>query len=247
MPNNCPPHPRSAFTLIELLSAIAVLAILGAILIPAIGNVRQSAKETQGLSNLRQIGLAAVLYGNEHNGKLPSQREARANGENHWSMIMEAYTGTSEGQRSAIFVDPSSSVSPEYNAPQFILNPFVAPPAGFSQRTYLLHQVPARSNVIYAADGILDSHAGWAQQDMWNLGGQGQIWSSPVSMWAAAYGGNPKEPIAYQDIVAKPGGDGDIAYRAKGNSAAKVVFLDGSAAFMEKGSILARHIQPAYE
>lgn len=48
---------RGAFTLIELLTVIAIIGILAAILIPVVSRVRQSARESVGLSNLRQIGL----------------------------------------------------------------------------------------------------------------------------------------------------------------------------------------------
>jgi prepilin-type N-terminal cleavage/methylation domain-containing protein len=52
----------AAFTLIELLAVIAVIAILGAILIPAVSHVRESAHSTKCISNLRHLGVATSLY-----------------------------------------------------------------------------------------------------------------------------------------------------------------------------------------
>ena len=53
---------RSAFTLIELLVVIAIIAILAAILFPVFAQAKASAKNTQDLMNLRQVGLSSLLY-----------------------------------------------------------------------------------------------------------------------------------------------------------------------------------------
>lgn len=60
-----------AFSLIELLAAVAVIAILAAILIPVIGLARDSASQTRCLNNLRQFGIAAHNYALNHAGVLP--------------------------------------------------------------------------------------------------------------------------------------------------------------------------------
>ena len=64
------PHQR-AFTLIELLVVISIIAILAALLLPAIGMVRESARATKCNSNLRQIGLGMTAYAGQEDGKFP--------------------------------------------------------------------------------------------------------------------------------------------------------------------------------
>jgi prepilin-type N-terminal cleavage/methylation domain-containing protein/prepilin-type processing-associated H-X9-DG protein len=64
-------HKRGGFTLIELLVVIAIIAILAAILFPVFARARAKAVQSTCLSNLKQIGLAFVMYCGDHEGKYP--------------------------------------------------------------------------------------------------------------------------------------------------------------------------------
>jgi prepilin-type N-terminal cleavage/methylation domain-containing protein len=124
----------AAFTLVELLATIAVIAILAAVLLPALSNSKRKAVQTECASNLRQWGLAFRLYADDNDDFLPRRGQgvqalAKIDRPEDWFNSLPSYFGLQSFQLMV-----SNNIIPAAHAKSV----FICPSAENPGATYFL-------------------------------------------------------------------------------------------------------------
>lgn len=222
---------RRAFTLVELLVVIGIIALLISILLPSLSRAREAAKGVMCLSQLRQIGIASATYTNEYNGYLfPSWMDPNGNGINGKPVasltdMLARYLPTTLGQTVWVCPNAYTDSTNQYplaygaNANIHIYYCWDGGLGAFRQMKKAT-QVRRPSDVVSVMDTSQSSGA-------WTSAG----W---ITYSDAPWINNDWEADQYFDIITgydntdKPGAY-HPRYRHNGNQTAGVLYVDGHA------------------
>ena len=241
-----PVSPRHAFTLIELLVVIAIIAILAAILFPVFAQAREKARQTSCLSNNKQIGTGIMMYVQDYDEHYPQSVDGQYQ---YWENAVqpyikngELYQGENYG-RGGIWNCPSFpsdyGQGQKYGASDglFVSNFGVAP--SNARSTWAISVLDAPADTIMVAEKGRNG-ATWGYETFLTLQGW---WANSV-LTNGVYDSNKDN----SSISILPGYDRDVdmpntpwegprTVRYRHSGACNVLFSDGHAKGMTKGSI----------
>lgn len=143
---------KEHFTLIELLVVIAIIAILAAMLLPALNQAREKSHQTKCLNNQKQIMQATLMYANDNDDYGPWARE-KAGVDVWWNKALSTYIPSKEAytiDRTSQFVCPSFKEPAGYYAGMsYMINNYFAGQA----TSVKMNQITRPSSKIYYMDG----------------------------------------------------------------------------------------------
>jgi len=260
-----PRLPRSrravAFTLVELLTVIAIVGILSAIVISALGRVRQSARQAEAAVRLRQLGTALLLASEDNRGRFPPvNTQALKSADGATTIRTNAgfgfflypylgYKGVSSFNRSRLMIDPlvvnndnigsasSNSIGSAWSGNARLMGIATEATQNLSHVVYSSSsRGTRRGSVLRPSQVILIGSAVIDADSAW---GANASFSTPSEI-----NGKDLSTLITPEVgnTTQEGGRlGGVAYRASGGNAAMFVMADGSVAVIRKGQLTTGH------
>jgi len=164
-------HDRTAFTIVELLVVVGIIAILAAFVMSSLGSARESGRRAKCISNLRQVALSMTVYAEDNQGHLPAFFYTKQPAGSKYKIFTKpkwAVSDIGNLNTTAVLVCPSDKNPAQMKVTDVNDNNLTVPCSyGFNFETDLLNEGIwniKQSQVILLFDGTADN----AQQGTWD-------------------------------------------------------------------------------
>ncbi|MFH0797186.1 MAG: DUF1559 domain-containing protein [Candidatus Omnitrophota bacterium] len=164
---------KNGFTLIELLVVIAIIALLAAMLLPALNQAREKGRQTKCLNNLKQIGLAMILYTEDYDDYLPPVSPV---GGQCWAHLLAPYvnvaTVSAATKSGTVWQCPSRGDYPGYYGWKihYMKNVYIGDFGNicWAPAVWKLSQLKNPTEVLFAADSRKRPSPEYGEISPWN-------------------------------------------------------------------------------
>lgn len=242
---------RWAFSLIELLLVISIVALLLGILLPALQAARRSGRTLHGLANLSQIGRGLAAYVIDNDNALPiGWRQDGGALDTNWTTALNGHfmgTGMTDATMdvnrfSEIFKDPNASV--DDGRVHYAGHPVMMPDlTRTTLPAYKMQRLNRPAQVLMVMDSCQIPPSYNSNATAWSLDNLGLWDATPNPIYfdpADADNGDPIDPGPDVDDVA---GQGHIRWRQHHGGAANFLYSDGHALTQRVGEITKANIR----